>query len=109
MSNTVCRAPREAFDGVALRLVFATDPAVVADRVDEAEQEAVIDLARAGLVAAQVVGELHVGDLRQMRLDGVRELALHALHTIDVVLDVDVRRSGSANDVERLPRVRQPE
>src|SRR5438309_839384 len=44
-----------------------------------------------------------------MRLDRVRELALHSLHMIDVVLQKKIGRADVANDVERLTRARQKE
>src|SRR5437867_8672731 len=83
--DAVCRAPAEAVAGLAFRFVLAADPAVVADRVQESEQESIVDLAGAGFVAAWVVGELEVRDARQILLNGVGELAFHPLHVIDVV------------------------
>ncbi len=47
------------------RLVLAADPARVAELVEAAEQERVVDLARPGLVAARVVGDLKVADAGQ--------------------------------------------
>jgi hypothetical protein len=55
-----------------------------------AEQEGVVDLARARLVAAGVVGQLDVGDARQVLLHGGGQLAFHALHVVDVVLQEQV-------------------
>src|SRR5690606_19884388 len=78
------RDPAQAFAGAGCGLVFAADPAVVAELVDEAEQPGVVDLARPRLVAARGVGDLRVGDPGQVPGDGVGELALHALHVIDV-------------------------
>ena len=46
----------------ALRLVLAADEAVVAEPVELRQDEAVVDLAGARLVAARVVGDLDVGD-----------------------------------------------
>src|SRR5689334_4627270 len=75
--------PAEPFVGRRLRLVLAADPAVVADRIEETEEERVVDLAGAGLVAPRIVGQLHMLDQRQVRLDRVRELAFHPLHVVD--------------------------
>src|SRR5438094_8267014 len=90
-----------------LRLVFTSDPPGVADRVKEAQEKSIIDLSGAGFVASGVVGDLHMRDLRQMRLDRVREFALHSLHMIDVVLQKKIGRADVADDVERLMRARQ--
>src|SRR4051812_46009586 len=86
-SDAVLGAPAEAIVCAAPGFVFATDPAVVAECVEMLEQEAVIDLARARLVAAGIIGQLHMADQRQVGLDGGCQLAFHALHVIDVVLD----------------------
>src|SRR5207302_5478144 len=105
-SNTVRPSPLQAIDRARLRLVLAADPAVVAVRIDEAEQEAIVDLAGARLVAAGIVGELQMRDLRQTPLDRVCELAFHPLHVIDVVLQVQIARADVAHHIERLPRAR---
>src|SRR6266545_2559170 len=102
--DAVRAPPAETFVGPALRLVLAADPAVVADRVEEAEQETIIDFAGARFIAPRIVGELHVRDLRAVGLERIRELAFHPLHVVDVVLHVQVRRPGVANDIERLLR-----
>src|SRR3954447_313738 len=82
--------PGQAFQRRSARLVFATDPAAIADRVEMAEQEGKVDLAGAGLVTTWIVGELDVRDLRQIFLHGTGEIALHDLHVIDVVLDKQI-------------------
>src|SRR5881396_832170 len=102
-------APAESANGRLLRFVLASDPTGVADRIQEAEQESIIDLSGAWFVASRVVCDLHMRDLLQMRLDRVCELALHSLHMIDVVLQKKIVRSDIANDVERLTGARQKE
>ncbi len=62
--------PVEPGLGRAARLVLAADPARVAELVEAAEQERVVDLARPGLVAPRVVGDLDVADAGQQALDG---------------------------------------
>ena len=59
----------------------------------------VVDLAAAGLVAARVVGDLHVGDLRQVLRDGVGEFALHALH---VVMSCCSHRLGEPTSISAI-------
>src|SRR3954451_17534013 len=86
--------PAQAFLGLALRLVLAADPAVVADVVEMAEQERVIDFTGSRLVAARIVGKLDMGDPGQVLLDRAGEIAFHDLHVIDVVLDEDIVRAG---------------
>src|SRR5262247_3289396 len=71
--------PAQSFRRRPGRLVLATNPALVAQLVDELEQERVIDLARAGLVAARVIGQLHMRNALQIALDGWREIAFHDL------------------------------
>src|SRR4051812_34054775 len=55
------RMPGQAFECRGARLVLAADPAAIADRIEMAEQERIVDLAGAGLVTAGIVGELDVG------------------------------------------------
>jgi hypothetical protein len=104
-------AARQPSPSTVLLLGLYSQPihSFVAQRVDELEKEAVIDLARARLVAPRIVRELHVRDLRQVGLDGVGELAFHPLRVIDVVLHEQVGRADILDDVERLPRVVQVE
>src|SRR3989449_4605158 len=84
-------------------IVFATDPARVADAVDMREQEREVDLARARLVPPRHVGKLHVADPRQQPLDRRGEISLHDLHVEQVVLD---KRVGRGHLVERARRLR---
>src|SRR5947209_14403160 len=62
LSGTVGREPAEAFRGIRPRAIFATDPAVISLPVECLEQEGVVDLASAGLIAAGIVGKLNVCD-----------------------------------------------
>ena len=76
--------------GARLRLVLAADLAVVAEPVERGEDEAVVDLAGAGLVAARIVGDLDVRDAVLEPLVGRHQVTLHHLHVVDVVLDVEI-------------------
>src|SRR5258705_648339 len=78
--------PSEAIDRRRPRLVFASDPAAIADRVAMAEQEGIVDLSGAGLVAAGIVGELDMGDAAEMLLQAPRDVDLHHLHVEDILL-----------------------
>src|SRR6185312_1251109 len=69
--------PAQAFERSGARLVFASDPAAIADRVEVAEQEGIVDLAGTGLVAAGIVRELDMTDAPEMLLQGARDVALH--------------------------------
>ena len=73
------------------------------------EQEGVVDLARARLVAARVVGQLHVADARQVLLQRGRQLALGALGVVDVVLHEGVGRAHLVEDGQGLVRAVQVE
>ena len=81
----MCFEPAEAGFGVAGRFVFAADRTGVADAVEVREQERVVDLARARLIAARVVCQLDVGDAREVLAHRRREFAFHALAIIDEV------------------------
>src|SRR5436190_16604917 len=50
--------PAEAGESVAPRPVFAADPALVADLVEQVEQIGVMDLADIGFVAPRIAGDL---------------------------------------------------
>src|SRR5476651_2474353 len=90
-------APAQASGRRLQRRIFAADPAVVADVVEQPEQVAVVDLAGARLVAARRVGQLDVFDQRQVGADRVAQFAFHALHMIDVVLQEQIR-PGAVGD-----------
>ncbi|KAF5293272.1 hypothetical protein FQR65_LT20119 [Abscondita terminalis] len=84
-------------------------PALVADAVQVREQEGVVDLARAGFVAARVVRQLHVADARQLLLQRGRQFALGALGVVDVVLHEGVGRAHLVEDGQGLVRAVQVE
>src|ERR1700756_2241564 len=67
-------------------LVFAADPAGIAEAVEVAEQEREVDLAGARFVAARVVGDLHVADALDVPAQRLGQLALGSLRVVDVVL-----------------------
>ena len=94
--------PTEAFYGRRPRLVFAPDPATITNSVEMPEQEGIVDLARAGLVAAGVVGELDVRDAGQVLLQASRNVALHYLHVVDVVLHEQIARAHVRDELQRL-------
>src|SRR5215831_843297 len=95
-------APAKAGFGVGERLVFAADPAFVADLVEVSEQERPVDLAGARFVAPRIVGELDMSDTRQVFLRSVGEFAFHALRVIDVVLDEGVVGADLVEDAHGL-------
>jgi hypothetical protein len=66
------------------------------------EQEGIVDLAGAGLVAAGIVGKLNVRNTSQVLLQASRDVALHHLHVVDIVLHEEVARSYIGNDLKRL-------
>src|SRR5215813_8848513 len=78
--------PSQPFDRIAGGPVFAADPALITKLVDVLEQERIVDLAGARLMAPRGIGKLHVTDLGEMLFDGGREIAFLDLHVIDVVL-----------------------
>src|SRR5262245_18385074 len=94
--------PAEPVDYPGARLVFTSHPATIADRIEMTKQERIVDLAGARLVAAGIVGELDMGDARQMLLQGARDFAFHDLHVVDVVLDEDIVRADIGYDLRRL-------
>jgi hypothetical protein len=67
-----------------------------------AEQEGIVDLSGAGLVAAGIVGELDVGDPAEMFLQAARDVALHHLHVVDVVLHEQIARADVADELNGL-------
>src|SRR6187402_594586 len=80
--------PAEPVRGRGFGFVLAADPAVVANPLEELEQEWIVDLARTRLVAPGIVRELQVPNLGEVPLDRGGQVALHDLHVIDVVLQV---------------------
>src|SRR5271166_4022314 len=96
--------PAEARRRRGRGLVFAADPAAVAQFIDAAEKERVIDLAGPGFVAPGIVGELDVADAVELGLDGAGEIALHHLRMVDVVLELDIGRTGRCDDGQRRTR-----
>jgi hypothetical protein len=52
----------------------------------------VIDLARARLVTAGIVGDLHMADAVSKALEGRYQVTLHDLHVVKIILDLEVVR-----------------
>ena len=75
------------------RFVFAADPAVVTEAVDEAQQKGIVYFASTRLVATSIIRQLKVSDPRQQAFDGVGQFAFHALHVIDVILQFAIGRA----------------
>ena len=75
------------------RFVFAADPAVVTETVDEVQQKWVVYFPGSRLVPAGIVGQLKMSDPGQEAFDGIGEFAFHALHMIDVVLQFEIGRA----------------
>src|SRR3984885_12311657 len=96
------RVPPEAFDGGRLRFVFAADPAAISDLVEMLKQEGIVDLAGAGFVAAGVVGQLHMRNAGKVPSQGWRDISLHHLHVIDVILNEEIVRSDIGDDLNGL-------
>ena len=71
-------------------MVFATDPARVAEPIDQRQQERIVDFARARLMPAGIVGDLDVRDCGHRRFEAAREIALHHLHVVDVGLKMEI-------------------
>src|SRR5512137_1246585 len=79
-AREVRREPAEAGGGLPARLVLASDPAAVVHRVELLEDERVVDLAGARLVAPGIVGHLDVGDAGEVPAQRLHEVSLHDLH-----------------------------
>src|SRR6266481_1512689 len=103
------RVPPKAFDGGRLRLVFAADPAAISDLVEMSKQEGIVDLPGAGFVAAGIVGQLHMGNAPKVLSQRWRDITLHHLHVIDVVLNEQIVRSDIRDDLNGLLRSVQEE
>src|SRR6476469_5333267 len=69
--------PSEAVDRRRPRLVFAAEPATIADCIEMAKQERIVDFAGTRLVAAGIIGKLDMRDARQVLLHGAGDIALH--------------------------------
>ena len=84
------------------RFVFAADPAVITEAVDEVQQKRVVYFAGARLVPARIVGQLKVSDPRQEAFNGIGQFAFHALHMIDVVLQFEIGRADLIEERDGL-------
>src|SRR5712692_11362458 len=94
--------PAEAFDRAGGGAVFAADPAVITQLVEQIEEIGVVDLAAVGLVAVGHAGDLDMGVApgEAAQMDG--EITLHDLAVIEVELQFDVVAADAVEDGERL-------
>src|SRR5947207_10626950 len=106
-SKTVALAPTQAGNGIAGRVVFAADPAGVAELVDPAEQILPADLAGARLVPVGHVADLDVLDLWHQLAEPRREIALRDLAVIRVELQADAVAADRLDDRRALLLPRQ--
>src|SRR5438128_289471 len=98
----LCRVPSEAFGGGGLRLVFAANPAAISDLVEIAKQEGIVDLSGARFVAAGIIGQLDMRDTGEMFLQGSRQIALHHLHVVNVILNKEIIGADIGDDLKGL-------
>src|SRR5690348_15031881 len=82
--------PPEAVFGATARTVFATDPAVVSEFVEQAKQVAVVHLAVIRLVARGYARNLDMADTVDMLAEGRCQIALDNLRVIKIHLHLDV-------------------
>src|SRR5262249_54956234 len=94
--------PSESVDRGCLGLVLAAHPAGVTEFVKTTQEVVVVDLARARLVASRIICYLNVCDARQMLGDSSRQLSLHPLHVVDVVLKPQVSLADRIEHLQRL-------
>src|SRR5580700_2160844 len=86
------------------RVVLEPDPPTVPTALEQTQHEAVIDLARARLAAPGGVGDLDVPYPRQQAGDRLRQVPLHSLHVVDVVLERDVLGADGVEEANGLCR-----
>ena len=89
------------------RPVFAADPAVVLQFVEQPEQPRVVDLALVRLVAVGHAGNLEMPDMRQPAPDLVGQVAFDDLRVIQVHLHAQVGHAHLLADRMRLALRRQ--
>ncbi len=63
-----------------------------------------VDLAGTRLVTTRIVGDLYVSYGRQQAFDGAHQVALHDLHVVDVVLQLQVCATRIGNALQRQRR-----
>src|SRR5258707_1241729 len=86
------------------RISFASDPALVAELVEQVVEEGIIDLADIRLVAAGIAGDLDVADARHQALGALGEIALHDLAVIEVELQPRIVAGDAVEDADALRR-----
>ena len=91
--------PAETVDRRRPRLVFAPDPATITNSVEMPEQKGIVDLAGPRLVAAGVIGELHMGDAGQMLLQRSRDRLTGRQELLD---QVQLHRDPEVADLDRV-------
>src|SRR5439155_368694 len=80
------------------RPIFAADPAVVFEIVEQPEQIFVIDLADVGLVSPRHTGNLNVSDVRQPASDLLGQIAFDDLCVVEVHLHFEIGRADFRAD-----------
>ena len=88
----------------ALRNIFESHAARIADLVSELEQKTVIDFAGARLMPSGIVGNLNVRDAREVFGERVYKFAGGALRVIRVVLNYESCQSRKARAPSRTAR-----
>src|SRR3954452_3727072 len=102
LSRAVGRKPAKAFRGIRPRAIFATNPAVITLPVERFEQEGVVDLASAGLIATRIVGKLNVFDPLLKLPIRSEKLAVHPLLMVEIVLEKNIGRADLVDNGDCL-------
>src|SRR5437879_4498003 len=100
--DPITACPAQAVFGSAARAVFAANPALVTETIEQCEDFGIIDLALVRLVPRRHRRDLHVSDQRQMLFESPDEIAADDLRVIEVELNAQVRPLHLGDDVGRL-------
>ena len=101
--DAVGTGPLEPVHRAGTGPVLAPDPSVETETVDDVEQVRVVDLLRViRFVTARDAADLKVADDVEVRFDRLREVPLHDLHMIEVVLEKHVVGAYLIDDATRL-------
>lgn len=110
-SQAIRTSPAQAFGGTPARMIFAANPASIAQIVNEIEEIWIVDFTHVWLVSPRIPGNLKMSDDLEMGANLLGQVATHDLTMVQVHLQQQIvapdflnNLMGVVGGIEKIPR-----
>jgi len=110
-SEAIRTSPAQSLDSTLARMIFAADPASIAQVVNEIEEIRIVDLAHIWFMSPRISGDLKMSNDLEMGANLLGQVAPHHLTMVQVHLQQQVvapdfldNLMGVIGGIEKIPR-----